>query len=165
MNGDETTSRQHLREEGRRIHRRENRQQILLPFIGGLLFILGIFLFMALPTDPVWRLRASAVSDFLYLVFCQVPLIVCSLLAYFIVVAGIWGMNKLHNRTEHPLVRLENLVAGLANRIESITDAVNNRALNWRTKAEQILHFMNIFDTNPNTGTPTQTDTTESETS
>lgn len=165
MDGDETGTRQHLREEGRQIHRRETRRQIVLPFVIGLLLIGGAFLFMALPTDPVWRLRASAVSDWLYLLLCQIPLLVCSMIGYMIVVAGIWGMNKLHSRTERPLIRLENLVAGLANRIESITATVNTKTMTWRAKVEQILHFMSIFNTPSESESDAETRSTEGETS
>ncbi len=161
MDGDESTQRQHLREDGRQIHKRETRRQIILPFVGGLLLILGAFLLMALPTDPAWRLRASAVNDWLYLVLCQVPFLVCSLITYFVVIAGIWGMNKLHSGTERPLVKLENLVAGLASRVESIAGTINERTLSWRAKAEQILHVMRIFDQTTNS----DSDTTERETS
>lgn len=146
MNADETSKRQHLREEGRQIHRRETRRQIILPYMLGVGLLVVIFLIMALPTDPVWRLRASAVGDFLYTLLCLLPLCLCGFGAYAGVMVGIWGMNKLHASTERPLVRVENLVAGLATRVDNLSEMINTRTLDWRAKLEQVLTFLSVFE-------------------
>jgi len=133
---------------GTTLHRRGTRRQIWLPFGLGVALVLLAFLIVALPSDPIWRVRAQAIGDFLYTLLCSLPLLICLLPLYLLVMLGIYGMNRLHNSTERPLRRVENLAEGLAKRIEGVTTSVNNQTTKWSTRIAPLMRLLGAFDPN-----------------
>lgn len=133
------------RESGAVLHRRETNRQIYLPFLLGLALLVGIFLMLAIPSDPVWRDRARAMGDFLYTLLCIIPILLCLLPLYVMVLLGIFGMRKLHSGTERPLRKLENLTESLAGRIETATAYVNKHTISLSSKFEPLETLFKIF--------------------
>lgn len=147
------------RESGATIHRRETNWQIYLPFLLGIATLLAIFLLIALPSDPVWRDRAQAIGDFLYTLFCIIPFLICLFPIYILILLSIYGTTKLHDGTERPLRKLEQLTASLAERIESATEYVNNRTASLSDSLEPLDNVFNAFDTpTPTNGEETLSD-------
>jgi hypothetical protein len=140
-------------ERGATIHRRESRRQIWLPFGLGVALVALAFLIVAIPGDPIWRVRAQAIGDFLYTLLCSIPLLLCLVPLYVLVMVGIYGMNRLHNSTEKPLRRVENLAEGLANRIESVAASVNKQTMNFSTRIAPLLRLFDTFDEEGQRGT------------
>lgn len=134
------------RESGAIIHRRETNWQIYLPFLLGIATLLTVFLILALPSDPVWRDRAQAIGDFLYTLFCIIPFILCLFPVYILILLSIYASTKLHDGTERPLRKLEQLTASLAERIETTTDYVNSHTTSLSNSLEPLDNVFNIFD-------------------
>lgn len=147
MSAENTVSDNSQRETGEVIHRRESLRQIYLPFILGLLLLLIMVLMVALPSAPIWRIRAQAVADWTYMILCLIPVVFCILPLFMIVAISIWGMNQVHSSTERPLRKLENLSAGLAARINNVTDYINQKTIDASTTIEPAMTMINSFDT------------------
>lgn len=128
------------------MHRRETRRQIWLPFGLGVALVILAFLIVALPADPVWRVRAQAIADFLYTLLCSLPLLLCLVPLYLVIMLGIYGMNRLHDSTERPLRRVENLAEGLANRIEVVAATINKQTINWSARIAPLMRLFSTFD-------------------
>lgn len=135
-----------LRESGTVLHRSETNWQIYFPFLLGILVLVIMFLAIALPTEPEWRDRAQAVGDFLYTFLCMLPMLVCMLPIHLVILVSIYGMKKVHEGTERPLRKLENAAASLAERIERVTDYINEKAVAFDEAYEPIDDALGIFD-------------------
>lgn len=134
------------RESGAVIHRRETNWQIYLPFLLSIGVLVLAFAVVGIPSDPAWRHRAQAIGDFLYTFLCTLPLLICLLPVYVLIVAGIYGMRKVHSGTERPLRKLENLSESLAGRIETATEFVNEKTISFSTLFEPLDTLFSIFD-------------------
>lgn len=134
------------RESGASIHRRETNWQIYLPFLLGIGVLILAVVVVGAPSDPLWRDRAQAIGDFLYTFLCTFPLLVCLLPVYVLILAGIYGMRKVHSGTERPLRKLENLSESLAGRIETATEFVNEKTISFSTLFEPLDTLFSIFD-------------------
>ena len=134
-------------ESGEAIHRRESLWQIYLPFGLGLLLILILVLMVALPSDPIWRVRAQAIADFTYIMICQLPLLLCAFVIFLPVVLGVWGMYRVHRTTERPLRKLENMSAGLATRINRVSEYINEKTIDASAAIEPAMNMISPFDT------------------
>ena len=147
------------RETGAVIHRRETNRQIYLPFLFGMTLLLIAFLIVALPSAPEWLDRAQAIGDFLYTLLCIIPVLMCLLPVYVMVLLCVYGMTKLHDGVESPLRKLENLTASLAERIETATEYVTNQTTTFSNAVEPIDTALRIFDTpSPSNGEETASD-------
>lgn len=146
MSSDQPETSSSPQERGKILHRRETRRQIWLPFALGILLVLVAFLVVGIPADPIWRVRAQAVSDFLYTLLCTIPILLCLFPLYLVIMLAIYGMNRLHNSTERPLRRVENMVEGLAKRIESGASIVNKQTVNLSTRIAPLLKLFSTFD-------------------
>jgi hypothetical protein len=146
MTAKTTPNPQSPRESGTEIHRRESRLQIYLPYGIGLLILLTMVLVVALPTNPIWRVRAQAIADWTYTILCLIPMVLCVFPLFMLVALGIWGMYRLHGITEPPLRKLENLAAGLATRINNASEYVQRKTIDVSTTIEPALNLMNTFD-------------------
>lgn len=134
------------RESGIQIHRRESRLQIYLPFGLGLMLLLTLILIVALPTNPIWRIRAQAVADWTYTILCLTPMVLCVFPLFMLVALGIWAMNRLHGMTERPLRKLEILTAGLANRVNNVSEYIQRKTIDVSATIEPALHMIDTFD-------------------
>jgi hypothetical protein len=136
-----------LRESGAALHRRETNWQIYFPFLLGILLLVGIFSMVALPSDPIWQDRAQAIGDFLYTLLCIIPILLCLLPIYVMVLLCIYGMRKLHDGTERPLRKLENLTENLASHIETATIFVTEQTNFFSSAIEPYEEIISTFDT------------------
>ena len=147
------------RESGADIHRRETNRQVYLPFLLGIAVLALVFLVIGTQSDPLWRDRAQAIGDFMYIFLCTIPILICMLPVYIIILASIYGMRKVHSGTERPLRKLENLSESLAGRIEKATDFVNEKTISFSTLFEPLETLFTIFDKEtPSADEETKTD-------
>lgn len=137
------------RESGKLIHQRETRWQINFPFLLGILLIMLIFLGLALPSDPIWRVRTQAIADWIYSILCLLPLIVCIFPLYLILVIGIYGMKRLHDGTETPLRKLETVSAESVERINRAMDYINEKTIDFSSATAPLDDLLSAFDTPP----------------
>lgn len=145
------------RESGSDIHKRETSRQIYLPFAMGIIVLVATFLVLALQPDALWRDRVQAIGDLLYTWLCALPLLICLLPVYVILLLSIYGMRKLHAGTASPLVKVENLANSLATRIETGTRYVNEKTISFRTAITSLEQLFSIFD-KPSTDKPASSD-------
>jgi hypothetical protein len=136
-------------ESGAKLHQRETRWQINFPFSLGILLLIIIFLGVALPGDPVWRVRVHAIADWIYSVLCLLPLILCLLPLYLILLTGIYGLTRLHTGTETPLHKLETLSANVAERIRVAMDYINEKMIAFSSATAPLDDLLSTFDTSP----------------
>ena len=134
------------RESGTQLHTRETRLQIYLPFALSLLLLLAMVLVVALPSNPIWRIRAQAIADWTYTILCLLPMVLCVLPLFLLVALGIWGMNIVHRTTERPLRKLENLAAGLATRINNISEYVQQKTIDVSATVEPAMNVISAFN-------------------
>lgn len=132
------------RERGRRIHRRETLRQLVLPMLGSGLIILVIALVLVLLPA---RVQVSVLADWMFTILVLCPLVLCNLIVFLLVVVLWYGMTRLHRGTEAPLERLENLVTGVANRIERTSAALNQRVVNVSSRLAPLMKLFSVFDT------------------
>lgn len=135
------------RESGAVIHRRETRWQIYLPFALGLLLLVLVFSLVALPSDPIWRVRAQAIADWIYSVLCLFPILICLFPLYLILIVGVYGMKKLHDGTEPPLHKLETVSADFAERINRAMDYINEKTIAFSSATAPLDDLLSAFDT------------------
>lgn len=140
--------------DAKRTHRREVRLHIILPFALMVLLIIAIFSGLALMSGPDARTQISAIADFMSSIVLLCPAIICLIPVYLLLVAGIFGANKLHSGTQKPLDRLQSLVESLADRIVKYSAKTNDYVTRWSVKIAPVMQWMSIFDddfkTNPN---------------
>ncbi|MEO1290497.1 MAG: hypothetical protein AAFV93_22365 [Chloroflexota bacterium] len=134
------------RESGAIIHRRETNWQIYFPFILGILVLVSVFALLGLPTESVWRDRVQAMGDFLYTLLCMIPMLICMLPFYLVILISIYGMTKLHDGTERPLRKLENATESLASRIETITVFINEKTAQFGNTTDPFTNMLTTFD-------------------
>lgn len=135
-----------LRESGTEIHRREWLRQILLPFLGAVLLIAGIFLLVGLQNQPIWRIRAQAIGDFLYSTLCLFPVVMCLFPLYVLVLFGIYGMNALQRGTETPLRKLELKANAAADWVEAYSNRVREKTVSYSEKITPVMEMIDVFD-------------------
>lgn len=141
------------RESGHTLHQRETRLQIWLPFMGAVLLVLAVTALVGLNQDAQAMLRISALTDIMVMLMVLCPAFICLLPIYVLLVAGIYGMHRLHNGVGTPLERLENATEKFAQRVERTADRVNKGTVNWSARFAIFAPVLNWFDTpeeNPN---------------
>jgi hypothetical protein len=134
------------RESGAQIHRRETRRQVYLPFMLALFGLLGMVLLVALPTNPIWRVRAQAIADWTYTILCLAPAVLCLFPVFLLVAVAIWGMNRLHLMTERPLHRLEDLATNWVTRINTASEYVQHKTIDVSSTLEPAMKMISAFD-------------------
>lgn len=150
-----TQARRERRDDGRRLHRREMRRQAWVPFWLTLLVILGVLAISALLYGDTGRTQVAAIADWMVTVCLLVPLLICLPIIFVVVAVGVWGINWLHDTTQSPLERLENVTAMMAERVEKLSDKANERVIRQSERLAPWVRFFSIFET----GTPTESDT------
>lgn len=141
---------QPVRESGAQIHQRETRWQIVLPFTITVLILIVLVGAVAIQSAPIWRIRAETIADWTYSLMCLIPMTLCLMPLYVVVMLGIWGMNRLHGSTERPLRRLENLAANLAERIDKFSNAINQRTIGFNSRLAPLMNLISGFEPNNN---------------
>ena len=143
------------RQSGAELHRRETRRQMILPFALAVMLVLAMFGVAALLDGPEGMPRVSIISNFLVSILIICPAIICLFPIYLLIVAAIYGANRLHDRTRSPLERLEKLAGDSADRLEGLTASVSKRAISWNASLAPILNLTRFFDS------PEKTDSKE----
>lgn len=138
-----------IREQGITVHRRETRLQIILPFVGALLIVIGLTALPVLINDPQYRLRVSFVGDLLMTLFVLCPMVVCLAGLYFLVVLGIFGMTVLHRMAGTPLERLERISARFATGLDGVSKRVSDTAISFSASLAPLYRLLSIFDRDP----------------
>lgn len=137
------------REQGITVHRRETRLQIILPFIGALLIVLGLTALPVLIDDPQYRLRVSFVGDFLLTLFVLCPAVLCMAALYFVVVLGIFGMSVVHRMAGTPLERLERISERFATELDKVSKRVSDGAISLGSSLAPLYRLLSVFDRDP----------------
>src|SRR5690606_41491797 len=78
--------------------------------------------------------------------FCIIPILLCLLPIYVMVLLGVYGMSKLHDGTERPLRKLENLTESLAENIEAISQLVYDKTISFSGVFEPLNKLLTFFD-------------------
>lgn len=137
------------REMGITVHRRETRLQIILPFVGALLIVIGLTALPVLINDPQYRLRVSFVGDLLMTLFVLCPAVVCMAALYFVVVLGIFGMTVLHRMAGTPLERLERISARFALELDNVSRRLSNLTISASASLAPLYRLLSVFDRDP----------------
>jgi hypothetical protein len=144
---------QPVRPSGQQIHQRETLLQIILPFSAVLLLIVGIFLLVALQNQPIWRIRAQAIADFMVSMLCLLPLVLCMFPVYALVLLAIFGMNVMHRGTERPLRKLELRASSALVWIETRSNFIREKTVSYSEQIKPIMNTMSVFEQDdPQTG-------------
>lgn len=143
---DESVAKEAPTRSGRDLHRRETRNQIVLPFLLAVVFVTLIVLFVAFLNNPQARTQVRAIADFVLSVTILCPAILCLFPIYLLVVVGVYGANKLHAGTQKPLERLETLTNQARERVSGWTDGANSQVSHWSARIEPLMKIMSIFD-------------------
>jgi len=135
-------------EVGRRLHRRQVRREILWPMFGvGALFVVAVVL-VALAT----RLEAAqigAVADVMVTLLVLLPMVICMLPLYILLMLAVFGMSSLHAGSERQLNRFNDLVYNVSARTMRFTGTVNQRVAKERLRVAGTEGLMNqAFDDN-----------------
>ncbi len=142
----ENPAEQPVRTSGQQIHRRETLLQIILPFSAALLLIVGIFLLVALQNQPIWRIRAQAIADFMVSMLCLFPLVLCLFPVYAMVLLAIFGMNVMHRGTERPLRKLELRASAALAWIETRSNFIREKTVSYSEHIKPIMNTMSVFE-------------------
>jgi len=134
------------RQEAKRLHRRDNRWQIMLPLALAVLLVFILFGLVAFPAEPVWRLRASAISDFLVSLLILCPLIVCLFPVYLLVVVLAWWANRLHQGAQPPLERLQNSLDQAGAQLQQAAHTLSAKTIDWSARLAPLLSLLSVFN-------------------
>jgi hypothetical protein len=118
------------RQDSLKVHRREVRGQIILPFLGGLLLIIGLVVIMVL----LGRTPTSAVANTLLTILILCPLALCLLPIYLLLAVAVAGVNSAHGSLGKPLHRLEDLSITVRDRTYEVTDQIARASINLNTR-------------------------------
>ncbi|MCS6834452.1 MAG: hypothetical protein NZ750_00345 [Anaerolineae bacterium] len=140
---DERTRR---RQEAQRLHRHDSRWRITLPLALAFLLVFVLFGLVAFPSESVWRLRASAISDFLVSVLILCPLILCLFPVYLLVVALAWWATRLHQGAQPPLERLQTRLDQAGAQLQRAAESLSHKTIDWSAKLAPLLSLLSIFD-------------------
>lgn len=108
--------------------RKEQRQQIWLPFAAGGIVLLILVIFAALMPG------VSVVANVVLTVLLLCPAVICLLPIYFLLVFAVYGLNSAYNGAAKPLHRLEKLTATIATRTSRISDKLARQSINLNTR-------------------------------
>jgi hypothetical protein len=121
--------------------RREQRLQIWLPFVIGVVIVLMLVVFAVLTP------RVSVVANCLLTVLILCPAVLCFLPIYFVLVFAVSGMNSAYNSAARPLRGLERLSVRVLNRTVSLSDSLSRRSINFNARLAPLSNWMeHAFD-------------------
>ena len=142
------------RSSGRQIHRREMRLQVWLPFALAAVLILSMFLMVALPSEPEWRLRAAFIADFMTTILFLCPIFLCGFVFYAVLVAAGYGMHRLYRGTIPPLERLSSLSQQSSEKAQVYSERVVQETGRWSVRLAPLMKMFSIFDEKPGATSP-----------
>lgn len=119
-----------------------NRQRIVLVMIGGGIFIL-ILIGIMLTQSPR---GISVISNIMLTCLCLLPMVICLLPVYLLLVAAIYGMNRVHGKAEAALDRARDTSASLRERSAGVTASLNRSSINFSALLAHLDPLFNIFD-------------------
>jgi len=134
------------REQGKTLHKREVRRQIVLPVILVTMAVLALGAFVVLPLDGTQNQRLQALTDLFAVLLLICPMIICQFGLILGLIVVVYGANKLHHGAQKPLERIEGWTEKLATKTTEITENVNQRAIRWTSILEPFIRFTRLFD-------------------
>jgi predicted PurR-regulated permease PerM len=134
------------RQEAKRLHRRDTRWRIMLPLALAFLLIFTLFGLVAFPAESVWRLRASAISDFLVSLLVLCPLILCLFPVYLLTVLLAWWATRLHRGVQPPLERLQTSLDQAGSQLQRTAEMLSHKTIDWSAKLAPLLSLLSFFD-------------------
>ncbi len=127
------------------LHRRAVRREILLPFIGGLILVVVLLLIAAI----AGQVPTSAVSTTLLTVLILIPMAICLLPIYIVLVLAIFGMNRAHHGIAKPLRQLQLLSIKLRHRSESLSEQAARASISVNARFAPLDKLVfSLFDRN-----------------
>jgi hypothetical protein len=138
-----------------RVHRRQTRNQIWLPIIGGIVTFFGVIgavIGMALIPNA---LRVSAVADVLLSLLILFPLIFCLLPIYLVFFLGAVWLGRLHTNSATQLRRLNRFTRTVTDQTIHVTETINRETANLRVKIAGVEHVIeNAYKPKPDSPIP-----------
>lgn len=141
-------------------HRRETRRQIYWPF-GVMVFVFILIMLLVFTVVLPRRVQVSLVADYLTILCFLCPLALCLFPIYLMTLAGLYGATRLHDTTESPLKRLEQLSQNMTQRATTMTDNLNQRTININVRFAFFNRLFDIFDRAPSSSDTTGENTHE----
>lgn len=125
------------------LHRREITTQIILPLVGGSLFILLLFVGALLLQR---RLQVSLVSDLMMTCLVLCPAVICLFPLYVVMMVMAFAMGKVSDAVAKPLYRMENWSKSLAHTATNVTDTINHKTIDLSAKLAPVEKILSAFD-------------------
>ena len=117
--------------------------QVILPMLLFVLVVVGALVAVfVLPR----RLQVGIISDLLLTVFVLCPAALCLLPLTVVMVAGFFGMNRVHSAAARPLRKLEDASLQLVERTESTTDQINKTTIGISARFGAVYRLMGYFE-------------------
>jgi hypothetical protein len=127
------------------LHRRETLIYVLLPVAGGglvLLAALAVTLFGVLPRRP----QVSILADWLLTVLVLCPAVLCLLPVCILLMTMVFGLNRLHGKTEGLMGKAEDMSASLANKAINASETVSRKSIGLTAKLAFFDPLWRVFD-------------------
>lgn len=139
---------QPTRTDSARLHRRQARNSITLPFFLVFVVLLGMVIAVLLLPQ---RAQVSLVSDWMTLWLLLCPVVICLFPIYLGVMLAIYGMHRLYRGTQSPLEKLQVSYVKNLERVTSFTNKVNQRMIDTQVKLTPYMRYLEVFDSSPET--------------
>ncbi len=126
-------------------HRRETLRWIILPVAGsGLLLLagLGVTLFGILPRRP----QVSVLADWLLTILVLCPAVLCLLPVCVLLMTMVFGLNRLHGRTERLMGKAEAMSASVAAKTIGAAETVSKKSIGLSARLAFFDPLWRIFD-------------------
>lgn len=98
--------------------------------LGGVVIValvIGLVLLMA--RNGTEEAQMSIIGDYLLMLFCLCPMLLCSTIIYAIIVASIYGVNRLHRTTKKSMQRAETASETLVEKTTTAADILNRKSI------------------------------------
>lgn len=116
-------------------HRRQTFFQIVLPVGGGIVvFALIITAILTLPFLLREPEQVAAVANVLAILFLILPMIICLLPIYLLMMVLAFGAGTLHNASAKQLRRAQRFSKTVTDKTIDVTETVNTQTINLRVK-------------------------------
>lgn len=105
--------------------------KVALPVVlaGILIAAAAIVMTVLLSANGAEPERVSIIGDLLLICFGLCPLVLCSGIIYALLVASIYGVNRMHMRTERTLRRARTMTRALADKTATMSDTIGQKSI------------------------------------
>jgi|FLYN01.1.fsa_nt_gi lysylphosphatidylglycerol synthetase-like protein (DUF2156 family) len=126
-------------------HRRETLLWIILPVAGAglvILAVLGVTLLVLLPR----RAQVSILADWLLTVLVLCPVLLCLFPVCVLLVTAVFGMNRLHGKTERLMGKAGAMSETLVERTLDATETISKKSIDFNVKLAHLEPLWRMFD-------------------